>query len=221
MLTEGNTLVTEKTILSILYGSRDTNHLLPLSTETITFEQVTNSHSLQIVSVFFTEKSSPNFRCWSFAIRVNKYRFEPPSILSSLFSSIWFFHWNLTNICLFTILKVFLCTSRENDIPQTNLDSLCSHRKHMREDRECCRCLLKTSVQLQNFYICLQPFSITDDVTLKIVRVNICMQVAISKSYPSIIILLRASGQNVWLKIGQNHLPCGTFSGVLWSFVLG
>lgn len=189
MLTEGNTLVTEKTILSILYGSRDTNHLLPLSTETITFEQVTNSHSLQIVSVFFTEKSSPNFRCWSFAIRVNKYRFKPPSILSSLFSSIWFFHWNLTNICLFTILKVFLCTSRENDIPQTNLDSLCSHRKHMREDRECCRCLLKTSVQLQNFYICLQPFSITDDVTLKIVRVNICMQVAISKSYPSIIIL--------------------------------
>lgn len=106
MLTEGNTLVTEKTILSILYGSRDTNHLLPLSTETITFEQVTNSRSLQIVSVFFTEKSSPNFRCWSFAIRVNKYRFKPPSFLSSLFSSIWFFHWNLTNICLFTILKV-------------------------------------------------------------------------------------------------------------------
>lgn len=154
MLTEGNTLVTKRTILSILYRSRDTNHLLPLSTETITFEQVTNSHSLQIVSVFFTEKSSPNFRCWSFAIRVNKYRFKPPSFLSSLFSSIWFFHWNLTNICLFTILKVF-CTSRENDIPQTNLDSLCSHRKHMREDRECCRCLLKTSVQLLNFYICL------------------------------------------------------------------
>ena len=61
MLTEGNTLVTERTILLILYGSRDTNHLLPLSTETITFEQVTNSHSLQIVSVFSTEKSSPNF----------------------------------------------------------------------------------------------------------------------------------------------------------------
>lgn len=220
MLTEGNTLGTERTILSILYRSRDTNHLLPLSTETITFEQVTNSHSLQIVSVFFTEKSSPNFRCWSFAIRVNKYRFKPPSILSSLFSSIWFFHWNLTNICLFTILKVF-CTSRENDIPQTNLDSLCSHRKHVREDRECCMFRLKTRVQLQNFYICLQPFSISDDVTLKIFRVNICMQVAISKSYPSIIILLRASGQNVWLKIGQNHLPCGTFSGVLWSFVLG
>ena len=220
MLTDRNTLVTERTILLILYGSRDTNHLLPLSTETITFEQVTNSHSLQIVSVFFTEKSSPNFRCWSFAIRVNKYRFKPPSFLSSLFSSIWFFHWNLTNICLFTILKVF-CTSRENDIPQTNLDSLCSHRKHMREDRECCRFILKTSVQLQNFYICLQPFSISDDVTLKIFRVNICMQVTISHSYPSIIILLRASGQNVWLKIGQNPLPCGTFSGVLWSFVLG
>ena len=154
MLTDGNTLVTERAILSILYRSRDTNHLLPLSTETITFEQVTNSHSLQIVSVFFTEKSSPNFRCWSFTIWVNKYRFKPPSFLSSLFSSIWFFHSNLTNICLFTILKVF-CTSRENDIPQTNLDSLCSHRKHMREDRECCMFLLKTSVQLQNFYICL------------------------------------------------------------------
>ena len=108
MLTEGNILVTERTILSILYRSRDTNHLLPLSTETITFEQVTNSHSLQIVSVFFTEKSSPNFRCWSFTIWVNKYRFKPPSFLSSLFSSIWFFHSNLTNICLFTILKVFL-----------------------------------------------------------------------------------------------------------------
>lgn len=154
MLTDGNTLVTERTILLILYGSRDTNHLLPLSTETITFEQVTNSHSLQIVSVFFTEKSSPNFRCWSFTIWVNKYRFKPPSFLSSLFSSIWFFHSNLTNICLFRILKVF-CTSRENDIPQTNLDSLCSHRKHMREDRECCMFLLKTSVQLLNFYICL------------------------------------------------------------------